>query len=63
MNKEYITLREFCERTQISASTAYRMIRNGSLPAVKLAGTRNWRIPAEFIPRYDRGTMRICSYQ
>ena len=43
MNREYISLREFCERTQISASTAYRMIRNGTLPAVKIH--RNWRIP------------------
>jgi len=43
MNKEYITLREFCERIQISSSTAYRMIRNGQLPAYKVG--RNYRVP------------------
>ena len=39
----YISLREFCERTQISSTTAYRMIRNGQLPAFKIG--RNYRIP------------------
>lgn len=43
MNTEYISLREFCERTQISSTTAYRMIRNGQLPAFKIG--RNYRIP------------------
>lgn len=36
MTSRYLTLREFCELTRISISTAYRMIRNGDLPAVKL---------------------------
>ena len=43
MNKEYITLREFCEMIQISSSTAYRMIRNGQFPAYKVG--RNYRVP------------------
>ena len=33
MNTQYITLKEFCELTKLSSSTAYRMIRNGTLPA------------------------------
>lgn len=49
MCPEYITLKEFCQLTKISTSTAYRMIRNGTLPAVKLAGTRHWKIPADFL--------------
>ena len=47
MNTEYISLREFCERTQISSTTAYRMIRNGQLPAFKIG--RNYRIPINAI--------------
>lgn len=47
MNDSYMTLREFCERTRISQSTAYRMIRNGYLPAVKIQ--RNWKIPTDFL--------------
>lgn len=43
MNKEYITLREFCERIRISSSTAYRMIRDGQFPAYKVG--RNYRVP------------------
>ena len=38
MEDAYISLKEFCERTSISPSTAYRMIQEGRLPAEKLAG-------------------------
>ena len=31
MLQNYITLKEFCDLTKISTSTAYRMIRNGTL--------------------------------
>lgn len=36
-NTKYMTLKEFCELTKISTSTAYRLIRNGTLPATKLS--------------------------
>lgn len=49
MEDAYISLKEFCERTSISVSTAYRMIRNGTLPAEKLAGGRRYKIPVEFL--------------
>lgn len=61
MYPEYITLKEFCQLTKISTSTAYRMIRNGTLPAVKLAGTRHWKIPSCFIPDYDVVAMKFRS--
>lgn len=52
MNKEYITLREFCERIQISSSTAYRMIRNGQLSAYKVG--RNYRVPLSVIADLEK---------
>lgn len=52
MNKEYITLREFCERIQISSSTAYRMIRNGQFPAYKVG--RNYRVPLSVIADLEK---------
>lgn len=61
MYSEYLTVKEFCELTKISVSTAYRMIRNGTLPAVKLAGTRHWKIPCDFIPNYEPRTMLFKS--
>ena len=61
MCEQYLTLKEFCDLTKISVSTAYRMIRNGTLPAVKLAGTRHWKIPCEFIPNYEPTTKRFKS--
>lgn len=47
MSDRYMSLREFCERTRISPSTAYRMIRNGSIPAIKIQ--RNWKVPEDFL--------------
>lgn len=49
MDDMYITLKEFCERTAISPSTAYRMIRQGTLPAKKLAGGRRYKVPLSFL--------------
>lgn len=49
MEDNYITLKEFCDRTSISPSTAYRMIREGTLPATKLAGGRRYKIPVDFL--------------
>lgn len=62
MNCKYLTLKEFCDLTRISTSTAYRMIKNGTLPAVKLSGGRYWKIPADFIPSYNTDTRRIERY-
>ena len=59
MSSKYLTLKEFCELTRISASTAYRMIRNGMLPATKLNGGRYWKIPADFVPTYNPDSGRI----
>lgn len=42
MDKSYMTVKEFCERMQVSASTVYRMIKAGQLPAVKFG--RYWKI-------------------
>lgn len=61
ISTQYITLKEFCDLTKISTSTAYRMIRNGTLPAIKLAGTRNWKVPSQFIPGYDSQRMKIMA--
>lgn len=61
MCRQYLTLKEFCDLTKISVSTAYRMIRNGTLPAVKLAGTKHWKIPYDFIPHYEPTTMHFKS--
>ena len=62
MTSRYLTLREFCELTRISISTAYRMIRNGDLPAVKLNNGRHWKVPADFLPTYNTYTGRIERY-
>lgn len=43
MEKSYMTVKEFCERLQISTSTVYRMIKEGTIPAVKYG--RYWKIP------------------
>ena len=58
MTSRYLTLREFCELTRISISTAYRMIRNGDLPAVELNNGRHWKVPADFLPTYNTDTGR-----
>jgi len=41
-NDEYLTLEEAAKKLKISKVTAYRMARNGKLPAVKLG--KAWRI-------------------
>lgn len=42
MDQSYMTVKEFCDRMQVSASTVYRMIKAGQLPAVKFG--RYWKI-------------------
>ena len=43
MKESYMTIKEFCERLQISQSTVYRMIKCGMIPAIKFG--RYWKIP------------------
>lgn len=42
MDNYYMTVKEFCERMQVSTSTVYRMIKSGQIPAVKFG--RYWKI-------------------
>ncbi len=52
--ESYMSVNEFCERLQISASTAYRMIKSQQVPAVKFG--RRYKIPRSIFekinPRY-----------
>ena len=34
-----------------------RLIRNGTLPATKLVGTRHWKIPYNALPNYVSGSI------
>ncbi len=43
MDESYMSTKEFCERLQISSSTVYRMIHDGTIPAIKFG--RHWKIP------------------
>lgn len=43
MEQSYMTIKEFCERLQVSTSTVYRMIKEGTIPAIKFG--RYWKIP------------------
>ena len=38
-----MTVKEFCERLEVSSSTVYRMIKEGTIPAIKFG--RYWNIP------------------
>lgn len=53
-NESYMTVKEFCERMQISTSTAYRMIKEQQIPAIKFG--RRYKIPRSIFeklnPRY-----------
>lgn len=54
IDESYMTVNEFCERLQISTSTAYRMIREQQIPAFKFG--RRYKIPRSIFeklnPRY-----------
>lgn len=41
--ESYMSVQEFCNRLQISTSTAYRMIKDKQIPAVKFG--RRYKIP------------------
>lgn len=49
MEESYMTVKEFCERLQISSSTVYRMIKNNMIPAIKFG--RYWKIPRNVFDR------------
>ncbi len=40
--ESFMSVKEFCERMEVSTSTVYRMIKAGQLPAVKFG--RRWKI-------------------
>lgn len=42
MSESYMTVKEFCEKMQVSTSTVYRMIRQRQIPAIKFG--RYWKI-------------------
>lgn len=54
INESYMTVNEFCERLQVSTSTAYRMIKAQQIPAIKFG--RRYKIPRSIFeklnPRY-----------
>lgn len=45
MSVSYMTVKEFCEKMQVSTSTVYRMIKEKQLPAIKFG--RYWKISRE----------------
>jgi excisionase family DNA binding protein len=47
MNESYMTVKEFCEKMQVSSSTVYRMIKNKQIPSVKFG--RYWKIPRSYL--------------
>lgn len=51
MEEYYMTIKEFCERLQISPSTVYRMINNGMIPAIKFG--RRWKIPRNVFDNHN----------
>lgn len=50
MDESYMSTKEFCERLQISSSTVYRMINDGTIPAIKFG--RHWKIPRSMFDGY-----------
>ncbi len=55
MEESYMTIKEFCDRLQVSQSTVYRMIKSRMIPAIKFG--RYWKIPRsvfEQIPTRER---------
>lgn len=51
MEESYMTIKEFCEKLQVSTSTVYRMIKSGMIPAIKFG--RYWKIPRSiFVSHY-----------
>jgi len=51
MEESYMTVNEFCERLQISTSTAYRMIKEKQIPAIKFG--RRYKIPRSMFKKLN----------
>ncbi len=51
MEESFITVRDFCDKLQVSPSTVYRMIKDGTIPAIKFG--RYWKIPRSVFGTYD----------
>ncbi len=51
VDEYYMTVNEFCERLQISTSTAYRMIRAQQILAVKFG--RRYKIPRSMFEKLN----------
>ena len=49
--EEYITVQQFCRLLKISQSTAYRMIQNKQIPAVKIG--QRYKIPRSMFDRLN----------
>lgn len=49
MDESYMTIKEFCERMQVSTSTVYRMIKAGQIKAIKFG--RYWKISRDVFSR------------
>lgn len=47
--QSYLTVPQVCKATNLSRTTVYRRIRDGSIPAVKIGG--NVRIPSNDLER------------
>jgi len=58
MGGSFMTTKEFCGRLQISSSAAYRMIKDGMIPAIKFG--RRWKIPRSV---FDDKDMFCASYR
>ncbi len=51
-NDSYMTVKEFCERLQISTSTAYRMIKTQQIPAIRFG--RRYKIPRSIFDQLNQ---------
>ena len=49
--EEYMTVQEFCRLLRVSQTTAYRMIKEKQIPAVKFG--RRYKIPKSMFDRLD----------
>lgn len=48
----FLQLSDVAEILNISAAQAYALVRNGSLPAIKVGGRGQWRVEAEQLEAY-----------
>ena len=48
----FLQLADVAEILNISSAQAYALVRNGSLPAIKVGGRGQWRVEAEQLEAY-----------